>query len=241
MDPFLVIPAIDLQNGRCVRLRQGRAEDSTVFSDDPVAMARRWEAEGARYLHVVDFDGAFQGRPVHAGLIAQIVRAIAIPVQTGGGIRTDADIETLLAAGVARVILGTRAWAEPGRLGELARHHGERLAVGIDARDGLVQIKGWTETTGQTAADLVEAADRAGARTIIYTDTATDGMLTGPNVRGVESLCRRVGCRVIASGGVASAQDIRALQALALPNLAGAIVGKALYVGKVRLAEFPAE
>jgi phosphoribosylformimino-5-aminoimidazole carboxamide ribotide isomerase len=237
---MLIIPAIDLKDGRCVRLRQGRAEDAKVYGGDPVAMARHWLAEGAQYLHVVDLDGAFQGRPVHTAVIARIVEAVPFPVEVGGGLRTDADIEATLKCGVDRVIVGTRAVAEPEALKDLITRFGARLAVGIDARNGQVQVKGWVETTGTRAVDLAAAVDRLGVNTLIYTDTATDGMLRGPNVRAVREICRAVKCRVIASGGISSADDVRALAGIEAPNLAGAIVGKALYEETVTLRELQA-
>ena len=234
---MIIIPAIDLKDGCCVRLRQGRADDVTHYSGDPVAMAREWEERGARYLHVVDLDGAFRGEPAHAAVIAEIARAIAIPVEVGGGLRTDAQIEALLEAGVSRAILGTRALEDAAALNALAERFGDRLAVGIDARDGYVQVKGWVETTGVSAGELAQKADSAGISTIIYTDTSTDGMLQGPNLAAVEDVCRKVECSVIASGGISTADDIRKLCELKLPNLAGAIVGKALYDNRVTLEE----
>ena len=237
---MLIIPAIDLKDGRCVRLRQGRAEDVKMYSEDPVATALRWVAEGAQYLHVVDLDGAFQGRPAHTEVIGRIAKAIAIPVQVGGGLRTDADIEAMLKCGVERVIVGTRAVAEPGALAGLIASFGARLAVGIDARNGQVQVKGWVETTGTRAVDLAADMDRMGVSTLIYTDTATDGMLRGPNLRAVREICNAVRCRVIASGGISSADDIRALAGIGASNLAGAIVGKALYEGTATLRELQA-
>jgi len=230
-----IYPAIDLQGGKCVRLRQGRADAATVYSDDPVAMARRWADEGADWLHVVDLDGAFAGRSVHRDVVAAIAAAIPIPVQFGGGLRTDADIELMLGAGVRRVVLGTRACADPEALAGLVRRFGDRVAVGIDARNGKVQVRGWVETTDTLAADLAARVDALGVRTIIYTDTATDGMLTGPNVAGVEALCRAVKAGVIASGGVATSEDVLRLARLGLSNLTGVIVGKALYEGTVTI------
>lgn len=233
---MIVYPAIDLKDGRCVRLRQGRADQVTVYSDDPVAMACQWQEQGARGLHVVDLDGAFSGRPVHTETIRAIVKALYIPVQVGGGLRTREDIRALLEAGVARVILGTRACAEPAALAPLVADFHEHLAVGIDARHGRVQIKGWVETTETTAIDLASRMVSIGVRTLIYTDTATDGMLKGPNVEAVRELCRRVSADVIASGGVASPDDVARLAALGAGNLAGVIVGKALYDGTATLA-----
>ncbi len=224
-----ILPAIDLKNGQCVRLRQGRAEDKTVYASDPVEMAKHWEREGGDYLHVVDLDGAFQGRPAHSEVVGRIVNALSIPVELGGGIRTDEDIEALLGLGVSRVILGTRACQTPEVLSGLVERYGERIAVGIDARDGWVQVQGWTETTKARASELATQMDAMGVQTIIYTDTARDGMLEGVNANAMAELCDAVSCSIIASGGVSSIEDMRRLSNLAKPNLAGAIVGKALY------------
>lgn len=236
MSSFTIFPAVDLKGGRCVRLRQGRAEDETVYGDDPLEMARRWVAEGAQWLHVVDLDGAFRGSPAQHEIIGHMVKAVSVPVQVGGGIRTDADIQRLLDVGVARVILGTKAWAEPGALAGLATRFGSALAVGIDSRDGMVQIRGWTETTSLTTLELARKADALGVRTLIITDTATDGMLQGPNLSAMSEVCGAVKASVIASGGVTTAKDVSALFALGHDNLIGAIVGKALYEGKATLA-----
>ena len=233
---MVVLPAIDLKDGKCVRLRQGRADAVTVYSDDPVAQAQAWLAQGAEQLHVVDLDGAFQGEPRHAEVIARIVKAIGIPVEVGGGLRTDAQIERLLEAGVARAIVGTRALEGIDALAALVRRFGEKIAVGIDARDGFVQVKGWVETTKTRAAELAKQVESVGVRTIIYTDTATDGMLGGPNLAAMREMCGTVSCRVIASGGVSAPEHVKALKALGCPNLYGAIVGKALYDGKTTLA-----
>lgn len=233
---MVVLPAIDLKDGKCVRLRQGKADAVTVYSDDPVAQAQAWLAQGAEQLHVVDLDGAFQGEPRHAEVIARIVKAIGIPVEVGGGLRTDAQIERLLEAGVARAIVGTRALEGIDALAALVRRFGEKIAVGIDARDGFVQVKGWVETTRTRAAELAKQVESVGVRTIIYTDTATDGMLGGPNLAAMREMCGTVACRVIASGGVSAPEHVTALKALGCPNLYGAIVGKALYDGKTTLA-----
>jgi phosphoribosylformimino-5-aminoimidazole carboxamide ribotide isomerase len=231
-----IYPAIDLKGGQCVRLRQGRADAVSVYSSDPVAMARRWAEDGGDWLHVVDLDGAFSGHPVHQREVAAMVAAIGIPVEVGGGIRTDEDIRMMLGKGVRRVILGTRACAEPETLGALVKEFGEAVAVGIDARNGKVQVKGWVETTDVTAVELATRVSKVGVRTIIYTDTATDGMLTGPNLEGVRTLCAAVECDVIASGGISCAEDVARLKELKLSNLAGVIVGKALYEGTVTVA-----
>jgi len=237
-----IFPAIDLMNNCCVRLRQGRAQDATVYSTDPVATARDWEAAGGGFLHVVDLDGAFQGRPRHTETIARIVAALGIPVEVGGGLRTDDHVRELLDAGVARVILGTRALAEPDALARLVRRHGgDRIAVGIDARGGRVQVKGWVETTDTLATDLARTVASLGVRTIVYTDTATDGMLRGPNTEATDALCAAVPeCNVVASGGVSSPDDIRRLVALGRANLEGAIVGKALYEKTTTIPELVA-
>ena len=237
---FTIIPAIDLKDGRCVRLRQGVAADATVYSEDPVEMARHWAAQGAQYLHVVDLDGAFQGRPVHQEVIRRIVESLAIPVEVGGGLRTDDDIRSILDAGAARAIIGTRAFAEPQALKRLAAEFGDKLAVGIDARAGQVQVKGWVETTGMQATDLAAMADHVGVRTLIYTDTSRDGMMTGANVAAVAAICRTIRGNVVASGGVTSAADVQALLNLRQANLIGAIVGKSLYEQRVNLKELMA-
>ena len=232
-----IYPAIDLKDGKCVRLKQGRVDAVTVYSEDPVAMARKWADAGGDWLHVVDLDGAFVGHPVHHEVVKAIAAAIPIPVQLGGGLRTDDDIRRMLDAGVSRVVLGTRACADPSALAALVKAFGDRIAVGIDARNGKVQVKGWVETTDTLAVDLAKRVSALGVSTIIYTDTATDGMLTGPNIDGVRTLCRAVTASVIASGGISTCKDVAALAALGLPNLEGVIVGKALYEGAVTIPD----
>ncbi len=232
-----IYPAIDLKDGKCVRLKQGRADAVTVYSEDPVAIARQWADAGGDWLHVVDLDGAFAGHPVHLEVVREISRAISIPVEFGGGLRTDDDIRRMLEAGVSRVVLGTRACADPDALAALVKTFGDRLAVGIDARNGRVQVKGWVETTDTLAVDLAGRVSTLGVSTIIYTDTATDGMLTGPNIEGVRQLCRAVEANVIASGGISTCADIAALAGLNFPNLDGVIVGKALYEGAVTIPD----
>ena len=233
-----IIPAIDLKGGKCVRLRQGLANEETVYSDAPVEMANHWVKEGGAFLHVVDLDGAFDGTPVHIQELTAICEAIKIPVEIGGGIRTDEDIENLLATGVARVILGTRACEHPEELARLVeKFGGERIAVGIDARDGKVQTKGWVETTKVLAVDLAKKVDAAGVGTIIYTDTSRDGMMIGVNALEMGKICSAVTCEVVASGGVSSVEDVKRLAALNCNNLTGAIVGKALYEETVTTRE----
>jgi phosphoribosylformimino-5-aminoimidazole carboxamide ribotide isomerase len=232
---FTIFPAIDLKGGRCVRLLQGRADAETVYGHDPVEMALRWVEEGATHLHVVDLDGAFAGHSVQHAIIGRIIAALSIPVQVGGGIRTDEDIQRLVDLGASRVILGTRAWADPNGLSALTDRFVDQLAVGIDSRDGKVQIKGWTETTELTTLDLARKADALGIKTLIITDTATDGMLQGPNLKAMNEVCRAVNAEVIASGGVTTADDVKALVGLGHGNLIGAIVGKSLYEGRATL------
>lgn len=235
---MVVLPAIDLKGGRCVRLRQGRAEDETVYGDDPVAQARDWAAQGATELHVVDLDGAFGGSPRHAAAIAAIIEAFGGVVEVGGGIRTPEALRAAIEAGAARVIIGSAALDDPEFLSYAVELYGDKIAVGIDARDGFVQTKGWTETTKVAATDLATAVAKAGVKTIIYTDTATDGMLGGPNLTQMASICDAAPtCEITASGGVSSPYDIENLKALERPNLRAAIVGKALYDGRVTLKE----
>jgi phosphoribosylformimino-5-aminoimidazole carboxamide ribotide isomerase len=233
-----IIPAIDLKGGKCVRLKQGLANEETVYSDSPAEMAKQWQKEGGEFLHVVDLDGAFEGAPVHVEELKAICEAIRIPVEIGGGIRTDEDIETLLATGVTRVILGTRACEHPEELARLVeKFGGEKIAVGIDARDGKVQTKGWVETTDVNAVDLAKQVDAAGVGTIIYTDTSRDGMLDGVNAFEMGKICSAVKCEVVASGGVSSVDDMKRLAALNCDNLTGAIVGKALYEEAVTIKQ----
>lgn len=237
---MMVFPAVDLKNGRCVRLRQGRAAEATVYGDDPVEMARRWADEGAEALHVVDLDGAFEGAPRHADVIAAMIRACGLRVQVGGGLRSDEHVRRMLDAGAWRVILGTRALSRPDDVGALVARYGEKIVVGIDARDGRVQTRGWVESSEVSALDLARMADGWGVGAIVYTDTATDGMLSGPNLRGVCEMAAAVRCDIVASGGISDAADVSRLARLALENLSGVIVGQALYAGRVSLPELHA-
>ncbi len=238
---FLIFPAIDLKGGRVVRLQQGRADAETVYGDDPAAMARRWEDQGARYLHVVDLDGAFEGEPRNWNCVQAILKAVRIPLQVGGGLRTRDQIEAILGMGVSRVVLGTRACDAPELVGDLAAEFGPRIVVGVDARDGFVAVKGWTQRTAWTAVEFAQEVDRLGVQTIVFTDVSTDGMLHGPNYLALSAVCGAVKCDVIASGGVASGADVRRLQQAAqeLPgkNLVGVIIGKALYDGRIDLRQ----
>jgi phosphoribosylformimino-5-aminoimidazole carboxamide ribotide isomerase len=230
-----------LKGGVCVRLRQGRADDVTAYNDDPAAQARDWRMQGGRELHVVDLDGAFAGTPRHAEVIGAVIRAFDGPVEVGGGLRTPEALAAVLEAGATRAIIGSAALEDPEFLTRAVEEYGERIAVGIDARDGFVQTHGWVTTTAVKATELAKAVASIGVRTIIYTDTATDGMLGGPNVAQMAAICDAAPeCSITASGGVSSPRDVANLIALARPNLRAAIVGKALYDGRTTLAEMNA-
>ncbi|MHB0858874.1 MAG: 1-(5-phosphoribosyl)-5-[(5-phosphoribosylamino)methylideneamino]imidazole-4-carboxamide isomerase [Anaerolineae bacterium] len=236
---MIVYPAIDLRGGRCVRLRQGDVSAEIVFADDPVEAAQRWVAEGAQWLHVVNLDGAL-GLSGAANLAAlrRILDTVSVPVQFGGGLRTLADVDDLLGLGVARVILGTVALREPEVVCAcLARHGAEKVLVGIDARAGRVAVAGWVETSDVEATELGARMQQAGVRTVVYTDVGRDGMLCGVNVEATADLARRTGLEVIASGGVASLEDLRALRARADEGICGVIVGMALYRGAISLSD----
>ena len=238
---MIILPAIDLKDGKCVRLRQGRADDVTVYSGDPVEQALDWLKQGAEELHVVDLDGAFDGMPKHLEVIKEIIRAFGKPVEVGGGIRTAEALEALLSAGAARVIIGSAALEDPDFLQKSVDLWGDRIAVGIDARGGLVQTRGWVNTTAVKAIDLAAAVAKMGVKTIIYTDTATDGMLGGPNLAQMAVICDAAPtCQVTASGGVSSPYDIENLKSLGRANLRAAICGKALYDGRTTLKEMNA-
>jgi phosphoribosylformimino-5-aminoimidazole carboxamide ribotide isomerase len=232
----IVIPAVDLRQGRCVRLREGRADAETVFSDDPVAMAERWVAEGAERLHVVDLDGAFAGAPRQTALIARIVEAVRpMPVEAGGGLRDLAAVETVLQAGVAWAVIGTRAAVDASFLTEAGRRFGERLIVAADARGDRVAIRGWTETGELTVAELGRRAREAGAVALLYTDVSRDGTGLGPNVAATAALAEAVRLPVLASGGVATVDDL--VRLAAVPGVVGTVVGRALYTGAFGLRE----
>ena len=235
---MIILPAIDLKGGKCVRLRQGRAEDVTVYGDDPCEQARDWREQGGQELHVVDLDGAFAGTPKHAEVIASIIKAFGGPVEVGGGLRTPEALRAVLEAGATRAIIGSAALEDPEFLSQAVELYGDRIAVGIDARNGFVQTKGWVTTTDVKATDLATAVAKAGVKTIIYTDTATDGMLGGPNLTQMAAICDAAPtCQITASVGVSSPYDIANLKALERSNLRAAIVGKALYDGRTTLKE----
>jgi len=238
MSRVLVIPAIDLKDGQCVRLRQGDMADSTVFSDDPVATAGRWRDAGCERLHLVDLNGAFAGKPVNADCVAAIASTYPdLPLQIGGGIRSLETIEHYLAAGVQFVIIGTMAVRDPAFVGAACAAFPGRVMVGLDARDGLVATDGWASQSAVSAVELAHRFRDAGVVAIIYTDIARDGMLQGVNVEATVALAEAAGIPVIASGGVASLDDVRALLAVAPRGVVGAITGRAIYEGRLDLAE----
>ena len=235
---MILLPAIDLMSGQAVRLRQGRAEEKTIYSADPAAVARRWQEEGGDYLHVVDLDAAFTGErsEVNAEAIRSILAAINIPCELGGGLRDRGSIAAALELGVTRVVIGTRAAESMAFVAEMVREFGsERIAVGIDAKNGRVAVRGWTQTSPRRAVELAREAEAAGAGVIIYTDIATDGMLAGPNFAELDTMLAALQCPLVASGGVTTADDVRRLAGR--PALYGAIIGRALYEGTLRLAD----
>jgi len=232
----LIIPAIDLRAGKCVRLLRGDYAHETVYGDDPAAMGRRWVAEGATFLHVVDLDGALQGQTVNGAAIAALCSSLAIPIQVGGGVRTVERAGILFGMGVDRVIFGTAALEEPAVVADACRRFPGRIAVGIDARDGKVAVKGWTETSAVTAADLAQRMQDAGAARIIYTDISRDGTQEGVNAEATAALAAALEIPVIASGGVGTLDHIRALLPHEAIGVEGVIVGRALYTGAVDLA-----
>ena len=238
---MIILPAIDLKDGKCVRLRQGRADEVTVYGDDPAAQAKDWREQGGEELHVVDLDGAFAGEPKHAEVIKSIIEAFGGPVEVGGGLRSIEALAAVIEAGATRAIIGSAALEDPEFLSQAVELYGDKIAVGIDARDGFVQTKGWVETTKVKATDLAQAVAAVGVKTIIYTDTATDGMLGGPNLTQMAAICEAAPtCEITASGGVASPYDVENLKSLGYVNLKRAIVGKALYDGRVTLKEMNA-
>lgn len=237
---MLVFPAIDLKDGKAVRLLQGRMEDSTVYAENPLEVAKRFQAEGSEYLHMVDLDGAFAGKPVNDNVIREVVEKVDLKVQVGGGIRTLDRIDELLNLGVDRVILGTIAVRDPQLVAEAVRWYGgEKIIVGIDAKNGQVAVQGWAETTEMMASELAFRMKDMGVQRIIFTDISRDGMLQGPNIESTVQLAQVSRLQIIASGGVSSLQDLQELQVKAASGVSieGAIVGKALYSGAFTLAE----
>ncbi len=234
---MLIIPAIDLREGKCVRLTEGRPDRETVYSNDPVAMARLWEAEGARWLHVVDLDGAFAGRPKNLDIVKKIIAAVKVPVQVGGGIRDIGTIAELLESGARRVILGTVAIINPDLVAEACAKYGEAIMVGIDVREGKVAIEGWGVTAEKNALELAAEMKNRGVRRIIFTDVSRDGTLKGPNLSAIREIAGVTGMKIIAAGGISTAADLRPLFQLEPSGVEAVIIGKALYAGTITLKE----
>lgn len=231
---MLIIPAIDIKGGRCVRLTQGRMDAETVYSEDPVDVARRWEERGADLIHLVDLDGAIEGTPKNIEVIKKIIDSISVDVQVGGGIRNIETVQNYLKEPrVKRVITGTAAYSDPALIERLCREFPGRIAVGIDARDGMVAIKGWVEVTEQRAVDLARCLEGTGLSCIIYTDIARDGMLVGPNVKAIKEMVDTVNIPVIASGGMSNLRDIESLRGT---GVGAVIIGRALYTGDIDLS-----
>jgi phosphoribosylformimino-5-aminoimidazole carboxamide ribotide isomerase len=233
VEAVILFPAVDLKNGQCVRLEQGDMTRATVFNLDPVAQARAFAAQGFEYLHVVDLEGAFAGRPMNGHAVEAMLKAVTMPLQLGGGIRDLATVEAWLAKGVARVIIGTAAVRDPEFVRGAARKFPGRVAVGLDARDGKVAVEGWAETSQVTALEIAQRFEDAGVAAIIFTDIARDGLLQGLNLEATIALAERISVPVIASGGLASIDDVKALLTPRAKKLAGAIAGRALYDGRL--------
>ena len=235
---MLLIPAIDLKEGHCVRLRQGRMEDNTIFSEDPIAIARKWVDAGAKRLHMVDLDGAFAGKPINAGVIHQICKTFPeLDVQIGGGIRDEKTIEAYLDAGVQSVIIGTRAVTEPSFVRDLAGDYSKNMIIGLDAKDGIVAINGWAKLSKHNVIDLAQQFEDDGVHAIIYTDIARDGMMQGVNIEATKKLAESISIPVIASGGVTNMQDLIELQKIEGSGVSGVITGRAIYEGTLDFAE----
>ncbi len=234
---FQVIPAVDIQGGKAVRLRQGRQDDSTVFDDSPVEVARRFAAEGATRIHVVDLDGAFSGKAVNEEIIRRIVNAVECPVQMGGGVRNYEIAARYLGAGVSRIILGTSIVRNPEEVLRITKAYPGKVAAGIDAKDGFVAIRGWVEVTGVTAVDLARQMEENGISCFIYTDISRDGMMEGPNFQSIREFARGLSTPVIASGGVSTMEDLATLGEMESDGVCGAVIGRAIYDGSLSLAD----
>ena len=234
---MIIIPAVDIKNGKCVRLVQGRIEDETIFSDDPTAMAQKWEQAGAELIHVIDLDGAFEKYPQNIDAIRKIIGTVDIPIQLGGGIRNEQTVQMFVDMGVQRVIIGTEAIRNPDWVQQAATKFPDRIVVGIDARDGYVAIEGWTETTRVLAVDLARRFEDCGVAAVNFTDIHRDGMQTGPNIEETRRLAEAISIPVVASGGVATIADIQNLLPLEAVGVNGVITGKALYSGTLDFQE----
>ncbi|ANY73499.1 1-(5-phosphoribosyl)-5-[(5-phosphoribosylamino)methylideneamino]imidazole-4-carboxamide isomerase [Paenibacillus ihbetae] len=237
MSSFIIYPAIDIRGGKCVRLVQGDYNQETVYNDNPLEVAKSWESQGGSFIHLVDLDGAKAGHPVNDEIIGSIASSVNVPVQVGGGLRTLADVERLLGLGVSRVIIGTAAIEDRVFTEEVLGRYGDKVAIGIDARNGYVATRGWLETSEVQAEVLAKELAAKGAETFIFTDISRDGMMQGPNVEAIVALAKASGRSVIASGGVTRLEDLLALSAHREDGVGGAIVGKALYTGHIDLAE----
>jgi phosphoribosylformimino-5-aminoimidazole carboxamide ribotide isomerase len=237
MDAMILFPAIDLKDGRCVRLKLGDMNQATVFNDDPGDQAAKFASAGAEWIHVVDLNGAFAGKPVNAAAVEAILKAVTIPIQLGGGIRDMATIEMWLEKGVRRAILGTVALRNPDLVKEACKRFPGQVALGIDAKGGKVAVEGWAETSTLSVLDLALKFEDAGAAALIYTDIDRDGVLAGVNVKATADLAGRIGTPVIASGGVSSIEDLKALMAAKEPNILGVISGRAIYDGRLDLGQ----
>jgi phosphoribosylformimino-5-aminoimidazole carboxamide ribotide isomerase len=235
---MLLIPAIDLKGGKCVRLRQGRMDDVTEFSNDPVAVASRWVASGARRLHIVDLDGALAGQPKNAGIIRSIAEAYPeVPIQVGGGIRDEDTIQEYLDAGVEYVIIGTKAVTAPHFVADVCMEYPRHIIVGLDARDGKVAVDGWSKLSNHDAIDIAQQFEQDGVEAIVYTDISRDGMMSGINLEATVNLARAINIPVVASGGIQTIDDVRALCEVAHEGIIGAITGRAIYEGTLDFAE----
>ena len=234
---MLIIPAIDIKGGRCVRLFQGKMNQETVYSDDPVSVAKRWEDEGAEFLHLVDLDGAVSGVPKNKEIIGNIIKAVKIPVEVGGGIRNIDRIKEYISMGAQKVIIGTTALENPELVHEACKMHSDKIMVGIDAKNGQVAVRGWKDVTGTSASALAKKFEGMGVSGIIYTDISRDGTLSGPNIDSIKSFAESIDIPVIASGGVSNINDIKNIMKLTKHGVTGVIVGKAIYSGTVNLRE----
>ncbi len=235
---MLIIPAIDLKDGKCVRLRQGRMDDETIFSDDPVAIAAQWVEQGARRLHIVDLNGAFAGTPVNAAVVHDIAKAFPdLPIQIGGGIRDEDTIQTYLDAGVQYVIVGTKAVSAPHFVNDICLEFPGHIIVGLDAKDGKVAIDGWSKLSKHDVIDMAKHFETDGVAAIVYTDIGRDGMMSGVNVESTVKLAQAVNIPIIASGGITNIDDIKALCAVQDEGISGAITGRAIYEGTLNFAE----
>ncbi|OKP82116.1 1-(5-phosphoribosyl)-5-[(5-phosphoribosylamino)methylideneamino]imidazole-4-carboxamide isomerase [Paenibacillus sp. P32E] len=237
MSSFIVYPAIDIRDGKCVRLQQGDYNQETIYNDSPLKVAKSWEEQGGKFIHLVDLDGAKAGHPVNDAIIGAIAKNAGVPVQVGGGLRTIADVEKLLGLGVSRVIIGTAAINDHAFTVAVLAKYGDKVAIGIDARGGYVATHGWLNTSEVRAEDLAKELAAKGAETFIYTDISRDGMMQGPNIEGIVSMAATSGKTVIASGGVTSLDDLLRLNVHSGSGVGGAIVGKALYTGNIDLTK----